>query len=235
MSTDPEFWRDRWDRGEIGFHQSQVNADLQAHWPRLQCPQSATVFVPMCGKSVDMVWLHAQQHTVIGVELSAVAVTDFFSEQKLQPVRTRAGRLERWSVAGYELYVGDFFDLGAELLTQVRAVYDRAALIALPPPLRVRYARHLSALLGAGCPMLLLTMDYPQQQMPGPPFAVGEAVVHALFGEEFTVRQIASRDALHEEPRFQKRGLTSRDEQAYLLERRDSARTLQRDGAAPPP
>jgi thiopurine S-methyltransferase len=223
MTMESQFWRERWQQGAIAFHQPQVNADLQAHWPRLKCPKSASVFVPLCGKSVDMVWLRAQGHQVIGVELSELAVAAFFAEQQLQPVRVRAGPLERWSAAGYQLYVGDFFELGAAQLAGVHCVYDRAALIALPPPLRTRYAQHLSALLGAADKILLLTMNYPQQQMPGPPFAVSEAEVRRLFVPDFSVTRIASRDALLEEPRFQQRGLTSRDEEAYLLERLDGA------------
>jgi thiopurine S-methyltransferase len=216
-----EFWQDRWRQGATAFHQHEVNADLRAHWPRLQCPSSARVFVPLCGKSIDMAWLRAQGHSIVGVEFSELAVAAFFAEQQLQPVRERAGALECWSAAGYELYVGDFFDLVKDQLAGAHAVYDRAALIALPPPLRARYARHLSALLGVAGQVLLLTMNYPQEQMPGPPFAVSAAEVRALFAPDFSVTQIASRDALLEEPRFQKRGLTSRDEEAYLLQRLD--------------
>lgn len=216
---DPQFWRERWENGEIGFHQRQVNVDLRALWPRLHCPPNAPVFVPLCGKSPDMVWLHAQGHKVIGIELSELAVASFFAEQELQPVREASGPLQCWRADGYELYVGDFFELGADQLKGVHALYDRAALIALPAPLRPRYARHLSATLPAGCKMLLLTMDYPQEQMAGPPFAVAEPEVHSLFAPDFSVRMLATRDALLEEPRFQQRGLQSRHEQAYLLER----------------
>jgi thiopurine S-methyltransferase len=224
---EPPFWRERWQQGQIGFHQPHINADLRAHWPRLQCARSSRVFVPLCGKSADMAWLRAQAHTVIGIELSELAVAAFFAEQRLQPLRERVGPLERWSAAGYELYVGDFFDLSADLLMDVHAVYDRAALIALPAPLRVRYVRHLAALLTAGCNVLLLTMDYAQEQMQGPPFAVAEAEVRRLFVPDFSVSRIASRDALHEEPRFMKQGLTSRHEEAYLLQRLDDThRTL---------
>jgi thiopurine S-methyltransferase len=214
-----EFWHERWRQGAIAFHQPEVNADLQAHWPRLGIPKSAPVFVPLCGKSVDMTWLRAQGHQIVGVEFSELAVAAFFAEQHLEPARERAGPLERWSAAGYELYVGDFFDLRKDQLAGARSVYDRAALIALPPALRARYARHLSALLDTADKMLLLTMNYPQEQMPGPPFAVSEAEVRALFAPDFEVTKIASRDALHGELRFQKRGLTWRDEEAYVLER----------------
>jgi thiopurine S-methyltransferase len=216
---DPQFWRERWEKGETGFHQPQVNADLLSFWPRLHCPPDAPVFVPLCGKTPDMAWLRAQGHPVFGIELSELAVSSFFADQHLQPIREPFGLLQRWRAGGYELYVGDFFDLGAESLSTVRALYDRAALIALPAPLRARYARQLSATLPKGCKILLLTMDYPQQQMAGPPFAVAEGEVHSLFGADFSVRMLSRRDALLEEPRFRQRGLQSRHEEAYLLER----------------
>ena len=215
----PKFWRARWQKDEIGFHQAGINPDLQRHWPRLGCPPASPVFVPLCGKSRDMGWLRAQGHRVIGVELSEQALQSFFAALQLQPVRQRAGRLECWQAEGYELYLGDFFNFGAERLAGVRGVYDRAALIALPPPLRSQYARHLSAILPADCRVLLLTMDYPQEQMAGPPFAVAEPEVRRLFAADFSVTLLATRDALLEEPRFQQRGLLSRHEQAYLLAR----------------
>ena len=217
---EPTFWLDRWQRGEVGFHQAEVNADLRGHWPLVACPPTAPVFVPLCGKSVDMRWLHAQGHGVIGIDLAAAAVASFFAAQELQPERHHLGRLECWQAGGYELYVGDFFELGASQLAGVQAVYDRAALIALPPALRARYAAHLAAILPAGCRILLLTMDYPQEQMPGPPFAVAAAQVRELFAADFSVTLLASRDALRSEPRFQERGLKSLQEQSYLLVRR---------------
>ena len=216
---DQNFWVDRWQRGEIGFHQAVVNAALREHWPLVACPPTAQVFVPLCGKSVDMHWLCAQGHGVIGIDLAAAAVAGFFVELELQPARTRVGRLECWRAAGYTLFLGDFFELGASQLAGVQAVYDRAALIALPPALRARYATHLAAILPAGCRMLLLTMDYPQQQMPGPPFAVAAAEVRELFAADFSVTLLATRDALLSEPRFQQRGLQSLQEQSYLLVR----------------
>jgi thiopurine S-methyltransferase len=216
---DPQYWLDRWQRGEISFHQEQVNADLQRHWPRLDCPPSAAVYVPLCGKSRDMAWLRAQGHRVIGVDLAEGAIAGFYAALGLQPLRQRTGKLERWQDGGYELYVGDCFELGAQQLTGVRGVYDRAALIALPPELRARYARHLADTLPASCAMLLLTMDYPQHIMPGPPFAVSAAEVRALFGERFAITELEARDVAVTEPRYRKRGLEQRIEHVHLLVR----------------
>ena len=217
---DRQFWRERWRRGEIGFHQATVNTYLRAYWPSLACPPGSQVFVPLCGKSRDMRWLRAQGHRVLGVELAEAAIESFYAEQQLHPRRQQAGRLECWLADAYQLYVGDLFDLGADALADIYGAYDRAALIALPPSLRWKYAQHLCATLPVQSKILLVTMDYPQEQMPGPPFSVSAAEVHELFAGDFVVSLLATRDALADEPRLQQRGLQSLREQAYLLARR---------------
>ena len=216
---DPQFWHDRWQRGDIGFHQTRVNADLDSHWASLECPPGSQVFVPLCGKSGDMRWLRKIGHRVLGVELVESAVADFFREQELEPLRRSAGRLECWQAGGYELYVGDLFDLEPATLADVHGVYDRASLVALPPPMRIRYARHLAAILPAGCRVLLLLMDYPPGEKTGPPFAVTEPEVHALFAAEFSVTLLGTRDVLGGQPQLRERGLSRLHEQAFLLAR----------------
>jgi thiopurine S-methyltransferase len=221
---EPSFWLERWQRGETGFHQPEVAPGLLQHWLRLAAaPASALagapVFVPLCGKSLDMCWLRAQGHRIIGVELSALAIRDFFAGQHLQPERRTVGRLECWEAGGYELYVGDCFDLPATPLAAVRGVYDRAALIALPAPLRARYAAQLCSILPARCQMLLITLDYPQEQMAGPPFAVAEAELRTLYAGSFSLTRLDARDVLAAEPRFRQRGLKRLEECSYLLTR----------------
>jgi thiopurine S-methyltransferase len=223
--VNPEFWLDRWQRHEIGFHQAQINVELQSHWASLGCPPTSPVLVPLCGKSADMCWLRAQGHRILGVELSPIAAQEFFAGQQLLPRRYRAGELECWEAEGYRILVGDFFDLDAAAIAGVAGVYDRAALIALPPPLRAQYARHLTKILPTGCGILLLTMEYPQEQMAGPPFSVTEAEVRELYAPAFSVGQLAARASPVIEPRFLERGMKSRRECVYLL-RRDPARPV---------
>lgn len=215
-----DFWLERWQRGETGFHQSEVNVDLQSHWPGLQIARDRSVFVPLCGRTRDMCWLRALGHPVIGIELSELAVQSFFTELGLAPEQIRLGPLQRWQAAGFTLYCGDFFALGPELLATCTAVYDRAALIALPAPMRQRYVQHLLAVLPPATTTLLLTMDYPQQQMQGPPFSVDETEVRRLFETQHAVTLLATRDTLANEPRLQQRGLKRLSEQAWRLTRR---------------
>lgn len=216
-----EFWLERWERAEIGFHQNDINPYLLQYWPELKVAQGGEaggeIFVPLCGKSLDMVWLREQGHTVLGVELSAIAVRDFFSEQGKSPAHTHSEKFECCEAEGIRILCGDFFDLRKEDMAQVRAVYDRASLVALPPEMRERYARHLVEILPPGSQVLLVTFDYPQEQMPGPPFAVSEAEVRALYAPYADIRLLEQADILEREPRFKARGVTRMQENIFLL------------------
>lgn len=212
----PEFWHERWARNEIGFHQQEINAHLRNFWPRLGAAPGSLVFVPLCGKSRDLLWLTGEGHRVLGVELSPIAVEDFFAENGLTPERHPDGAFTRWSCGEVEILCGDFFDLEARHLEGIRAIYDRASLIALPSDLRVRYAKHLKAIIPPACKTLLVTIDYPPQEMQGPPFAVGEDEVRRLFEDDYAIECVAAIDALAENPRFRERGLTRMEEQVFF-------------------
>lgn len=214
---DTEFWVKRWENDETGFHLDEVNPFLPRFWPQLQVAESSQVFVPLCGKSLDLRWLRDQGHEVWGVELSPLALQQFFSEQGLKPEVRQLGDFEIWETEGIRLFCGDFFKLTPELLGQPSVVYDRASMIALPPAMRQNYARHLLSLAPASTSRLLVTLDYEQTLMDGPPFAVSEAEVLALYGDNFQIEKIFSEDILPENERFQQKGLTRLDESVYLL------------------
>ena len=142
-----DFWHERWESGRTGFHQDETNRYLVQHWNRLQVNADAKVFVPLCGKSRDMLWLRDQGHDVVGAELSSIAVRDFFKEHDLEVSQSAQGDFERWDSEGVTLLCGDVFKLRAGDLEGVGAVYDRAALIALPPEMRRDYVKHLGEIL----------------------------------------------------------------------------------------
>jgi len=214
---DAEFWKKRWENGETGFHLDEVNPFLPRFWSHLHVHKKSQVFVPLCGKSLDLCWLREQGHEVWGVELSPLALQQFFSEQGLKPEIHRTGAFEIWETEGIRLFCGDFFKLTPELLGQPSVVYDRASMIALPPAMRPDYARHLQSLAPASAPRLLVTLDYEQAQMDGPPFAVSEAEVRALYGDSFRIEKIFSEDILAENERFRQKGLTRLEESVYLF------------------
>lgn len=211
------FWHERWERAEIGFHQQHINTHLQQFWSHLELHPGQRVFVPLCGKSLDLLWLASQGHPVTGVELSPVAVAAFFAENGLQPRRWREGTFEVWEVDEIRILLGDFFDLEPQHLADVAGVYDRASLIALPPPMRQRYAQHLTSILPPRVRVLLVTMEYDQRVLAGPPFAVDEAETRALYQATYTVELLYTRDALAEESRWRERGLTWLFERVYRL------------------
>jgi thiopurine S-methyltransferase len=217
-----EFWHERWEANQLGFHQSEVNPLLARYWPELGLPDDATVFVPLCGKSLDMQWLRAAGHPVIGVEISPIAVRDFFADAGTESVSTPASAgstLERTSGDGIELHCGDLFALEPEHLARVRAVYDRASLIALPPEMRRRYAQHLTHILPECVEILLITVEYDQTRMKGPPHSVSDREVEELFGTTFGIQQIWSTGVEASSERFRERGLESLRETIWRIHR----------------
>lgn len=214
-----EFWQTRWSRSEIGFHLAEVNPYLQRYWPALGVAKGSRVLVPLCGKSLDLAWLAGQGFQVTGVELAQRAVEDFFTEHEMQPVVSEVGAFRRYQAGNVEIYCGDFFALTAQQLAGCVALYDRAALIALPAPMRERYVAHLTQVLPVGCQGLLVTLDYDQAQMEGPPFAVEDDEVQRLFAADWQLQCLASADVLGENWRFLKRGLERLHERVYRLDK----------------
>lgn len=212
-----EFWHERWQRNEIGFHQEEVNLHLCDFWPQVEAPDGGEVFVPLCGKSNDMVWLRGRGHPVLGVELSPIAVEAFFRENGLVASRSPGERHEQWVADSLKLLCGDYFELQPEDMKDVTAVYDRASLIALPAEMRIRYAKHLIELFGARVPVLLVTLEYPEGQMQGPPFCVHEDEVRRLYGSDYDVERLVERDVLQANPHLRERGIDFLTEKAYLL------------------
>lgn len=211
------FWHERWEKNEIGFHKSEFHPFLQQYWPSLHIPQGSGVFVPLCGKSRDLLWLHDQGLNVIGVELSQRAVEDFFAENNLTATVTQHGELALYESPGIRIFCGDFFKLTAADLNGVTGVFDRASLVALPPAMRRDYAAHMQKILSPGTQTLLICFAYPQEQMDGPPFSVEESEVHALFSPASEVIFLTELDALDNEPRFKQRGLTRLHEKVFRL------------------
>jgi thiopurine S-methyltransferase len=216
----PEFWHKRWRTGQIGFHQSAVERHLQQHWSELGLENDSPVFVPLCGKSRDLLWLIDRGHSVAGVELSTVALESLCMEHGI-PARRRSVREFNLYVAPkLNLFCGDLFSLTRELLGPLSAVYDRAALNSWMPQMRKAYVEHVTSLTSAGTEILLITMEYPQATMTGPPFSVGADDVQQLYAIDYEIRELARDDILASEPRLQARGVTQLHQVCYRLTRR---------------
>jgi thiopurine S-methyltransferase len=213
----PEFWHKKWASNQIGFHLPQVNPYLQRFWPDLNLAAQTRVLVPLCGKSLDLLWLAGRGHRVLGIELSEKAVEDFFSEQQLQPQISEHGVFKVYRAGTIELWCGDVFALSAEDVADCSALYDRAAVIALPAPMRERYAEHLQNILPAGLKGLLITLDYDQSQISGPPFSVDDAQVQHMFGGAWQMQVLGSQDVLSDSGKFVQAGATRLEERVYRI------------------
>jgi thiopurine S-methyltransferase len=218
-----EFWIDKWQKAEIGFHLEDYHPMLTRHWRTLGVGAGARVFVPLCGKSLDMIFLLRQGCQVIGNELSPIAIQQFFADQNLQVTSTTVSGITVYEAAGIRLIQGDFFQLDRQTLGSFEAVYDRASLIAMPPDLQHHYAEHLLALAPVAAPILLITLDYDPAEMNGPPFATPADQVTRLFGASFHIKMLERIDALADNPALQRRGLTALSETAWHLRPRDRA------------
>lgn len=213
----PAFWLEKWERNEIGFHQQEINNHLQAYWQHLKLKLGSPVLVPLCGKSSDMLWLCGQGHSVLGVEISAIAVRDFFHENALNPHISQQGPFKRWETDGLAILQGDFFDLNASDVQDVGGVFDRASLVALPPELRQQYGQHLQHILPDDVAILLVAFEYNQCAMDGPPFSVAEDEIRLLYQQGHETTLLFEQDVLDDNPRFRAGGLDGLLEKVYLL------------------
>jgi thiopurine S-methyltransferase len=220
-----EYWLQRWKEGRTGWHHDAVMPLLEQHWGALDVPRGTRVLVPLCGKSLDMLWLARQGLHVRGVEISPVAIAAFLAENHLQAATREApdGTHYRIAEAGadgvIENGIGDVYGVDGVFLEGCGAFYDRAALIAFPAPMRDRLAREVYAKLPAAARGLLITLEYPAGETEAPPFSVDEAEVHRLFEAQWAIRQVERRDILASQPSFSERGVTALHTAVYALTR----------------
>jgi thiopurine S-methyltransferase len=187
---DTSFWHNRWQTNQTGWHECAVNPLLIAHFPSLHVPPDRRVFVPLCGKSLDLGWLLSRGYDVAGAELSELAVTQFFAELGIEPSISAVGKLRLFRGERIDIFVGDLFDLSREILGPVDAVYDRAALVALPEAVRVQYTAHLKAIT-ALAPQLVIGYEYDQTAVAGPPFSVTPDELHRHYSDGYTLTPLA--------------------------------------------
>lgn len=212
---DPEFWHNKWASNNIGFHLDDVNPLLPQYWHHTNPKREDTVLVPLCGKSEDLVWLATKHNEVTGVELSQIAVRAFFAEHFYTPtVISINGMHELYQFDELSIYTGDFFSAP---VSPADIVYDRAALVALPQDMREEYVSRLKQLLNPGGRILLVTLNYSQQEMAGPPFSVPINEIEQLFsGHKITCLNVDEADESH--PKIAKQGLSRFSEEVYLIE-----------------
>lgn len=190
---DASFWHDRWQSNRIAFHLDEVNPLLVRYFNHLKVSPGARVFVPLCGKTRDIGWLLTQGYDVVGAELVETAVEQLFAQLGVPPTIIEHGPLKHYQAPNLDIWVGDVLELTPSLLGKVDAVYDRAALVAMPEYLRAIYARQLK-MLAANAAQLLISYVYDQSQVPGPPFSVRDEEVAHLYGDAYQLTSLARFD-----------------------------------------
>jgi len=206
-------WESRWQEGRIGFHLPEVNSYLLRYSDKLLTQDPESVFVPLCGKTLDLPWLAGRTKKVVGIELVQKAVQDFFKENKLTHSIQQSGKLNLFSSDTIVLFQGDFFDLNKEQTASFDAIYDRGSIVALDQPERKRYVNHLMSFLEPGGRILLITLEYDQNQMTGPPFSVPADEIERLYALYGELELLETSDILDE--RFRKKGLDGMLERVF--------------------
>lgn len=208
------YWQSRWQNDKTGWHMQQVFSPLKTYWNSFQLAKGTTVFVPLCGKSLDLEWLVSQSHYVVGVDVSAKAIHEL-TERHDEPFKESSkGGFICYQSNSMELWQGDVFKLQKRWLPAIDAIYDKAALIALPPEMRKVYAITLKSLLQPHTQIFINCFEYNQNEMPGPPFAVFRDELESLLGDQFNIKLLHTQSLFDELIKFQRRGLHS-----YLKEK----------------
>ena len=186
------FWHNKWKKNEIGFHLLETNPLLVEHFSALKLKHDSRIFLPLCGKTLDIAWLVSQGYQVVGAELSAIAIEDLFHCLNLTPVVTEKNGMTRYSARNIDIFVGDIFDVTPTLLGKVDAVYDRAALVALPDEIRKNYSAHLMRLTNQA-PQLLICFEYDQSLHAGPPFSIGVNALKQYYEASYNLTLLATK------------------------------------------
>jgi thiopurine S-methyltransferase len=193
QAMDESFWRQKWEQNQIAFHEGEANPLLVRFFNELTLPVGSRVFLPLCGKTRDIHWLLSHDYRVAGAELSDIAVEQLFSELGVEPSITVIGEVSRYSANNIDIFVGDIFSLSHSVLGQIDAIYDRAALVALPEPMRDRYTAHLIQITDRA-PQLLITFDYDQRVLDGPPFSVSDEEVGRQYRDSYDLKLLTRAD-----------------------------------------
>ena len=208
-------WELRWQEGRIGFHLPQVNTYLRRFSSYLLKSEAEKVFVPLCGKTLDLPWLANRTKKVVGVEIVSQAVEEFYVENEISYSIQSAGKLTLFKNDSINIYQGDFFDLTQEETGSFEAIYDRGSIVAIARPERKKYVEHLLSFLALGGRLLIITLEYEQKQMNGPPFSIDEAEIEMLFSQYGRLELLETCDILDE--RLSNKGLDGILERVYQL------------------
>jgi len=212
-------WLEFWENNEITWHSDVVTQELEEYLGLLKLEPGDKVFFPLCGKSLDMTYILNQGFSIIGVELSEIGIKQFFHENGLDFTISQVDKFDLYSAKNIEIYCGDFFSLTSKHLCNVKAVFDRKSLIALDRNLRQKYVKHLNDIISLGVRILLITLNYPQHQMSGPPFSVDKSEVESLFSMAFKYQELRTFEDIENGSKLARAGVDYIENAAYCLQK----------------
>ena len=212
-------WLEFWANNETNWHSDVVTQELEKYLGLLKLESGDTVFVPLCGKSLDMIYMLNRGFSVIGVEVSEIGIKQFFHENGLDFTISQVGEFDLYSAKNIEIYCGDFFSLTSKHLCGVKAVFDRKSLIALDRNLRQKYVKHLNGIISLGVRILLITLHYPKHQMSGPPFSVDKSEFESLFSMAFNYQELKPFQDIENGSKLASSGLDYIENTAYCLQK----------------
>ena len=212
------YWLSRWRKNKIGFHMAEGYSSLENHLANISFPKKQTALVPLCGKSLDLITLTHHFNNVIGVEISEKAINEFLQEQNLTATESSFADFKIFQTESIILWCGDFMKLPLHKLPAIDLIYDKAALVALPPEKRPGYAEKLVGLCSDSTFIMLHHFIYNQDEMPGPPFSVSEEELNNYFGKGFNSKLLEENNIdLNRFKKFQYRGLKSGLRERFIL------------------
>ena len=212
-------WLEFWANNETNWHSDVVTQELEKYLGLLKLESGDTVFIPLCGKSLDMIYMLNRGFSVIGVEVSEIGIKQFFHENGLDFTISQVGEFDLYSAKNIEIYCGDFFSLTSKYLCGVKAVFDRKSLIALDRNLRQKYVKHLNDIISLGVRILLITLHYPKHQMSGPPFSVDKSEVESLFSMAFNYQELKPFQDIENGLKLARSGVDYIENAAYCLQK----------------
>jgi thiopurine S-methyltransferase len=190
---DESFWFQRWETNNIAFHQSEANPLLVNYFNELALAKGSRIFLPLCGKTLDISWLLSNGYRIVGAELSEMAIEQLFMQIGVVPQILEVGEVKHFSATNIDIFVGNIFYLSDKIIGPVDAIYDRAALVALPKKMRHRYTAHLMEIT-AKAPQLLICYEYDQALMDGPPFSISNEEINQHYSDSYNLTLILSSD-----------------------------------------
>lgn len=213
-------WEDCWSVGKTFFHRSAYHPMLVEHIEKLINGRSnLVIFIPLCGKSLDIKYLYDLGHTVVGVEGAKSPIEEFFGEHNLEFTKSDCpsvnGSVYKNGDNRIRIYHGDMFDFNGKDEVKFSGVWDRGSFGAINKTDRPKYVELLTSMVTEDCQYLLNTYDYNPEQFSGPPHCFTDEEMLGYWGHKWNITRIHYEDVNNDSKR--EKGVEYFNEQVHHL------------------